>query len=58
MAHPTKTRRRNGKIWHLEDSELTRTDANALVKHLKRTEGKLARKNSTPSGWEVWWAKA
>jgi len=58
MAHPTKTRRRDGKIWHLEDSGLTRVDANALVRHLKHTEDKLARKNSAPDGYEVWWAKA
>ena len=56
MAHPKDTKRIKGKLWHKEDSKLTLSEARALQKHLKKTEGKRARKIHTPSGYEVWWA--
>jgi len=57
MPHPTETRRRKGKLWHLEDKGLTLVEARALQKHLKRTENKNATKNHTADGYQVWWSK-
>ena len=57
MAHPKEAKRLNGKIWHLEDQNLTLGEARALRKHLRKTEEKLAEFNHTPKGYEVWWAK-
>lgn len=60
MAHPKDVRRRNGKLWHKEDSNLSLTDARALKRHLKKTENKRARvyNDSKHTGkHEVWWAK-
>ncbi len=37
MAHPKETRRIKGKVFHLEDSGLSRGDALALRRHLKHT---------------------
>ncbi len=55
--HPNKTKRLEGRLWHLEDSELTKADARALAGHLRRTEDKRARIVKTKQGYEVWWAK-
>lgn len=57
MAHPKDVKRRKGKLWHLEDKELSLSEARALQKHLKCTEGKNARKNNAEGGYEVWWSK-
>lgn len=57
MPHSKNVRRRNGKIWHKEDSKLTLVEARSLKKHLKKTENKNARITHTPKGYEVWWAK-
>jgi hypothetical protein len=57
MPHPSKVKRVNGKVFHLEDENLTLAEARALQKHLKKTEDKRAIKNHTPSGYEVWWSK-
>jgi hypothetical protein len=57
MAHPTKTKRIGGYTYHLEDSKLKRYEAEALKKHLIKTEEKRARIVQTPKGHEVWWAK-
>lgn len=59
MPHSKDKRRRAGKIWHKEDSNLSLVEARALKRHLIKTEGKRARKNtdSKHSGkYEVWWA--
>ena len=47
----------DGKKWHLEDSNLSSCDAEALKRHLKKTEDKKARIHKTKDGNEVWWAK-
>lgn len=57
MAHPKVTRQASGRLWHLEDSRLTRTDALALKRHLVKTEEKRARIRKSTGGYEVWWAK-
>lgn len=57
MPHPKETRRIKGKLYHLEDSGLTKADALALRRHLKRTEDKLARTSKTKEGYQVWWHK-
>lgn len=56
MAHPTETRRSKGKIWHLEDKELTLVEARSLKKHLIKTEDKRAKVTKVPTGFQVWWA--
>ncbi len=57
MAHPTETKRRHGRLWHLEDSGLPISEARALRKHLIRTEDKKATINKSDGGYQVWWAK-
>ncbi len=57
MPHPKYVKRYRGKLWHLEDSKLTISEARALRKHLVKTEDKRARITHTPEGHEVWWAK-
>lgn len=57
MAHPIETKRLAGKLWHLEDSKLPKSDATALARHLRHTEDKLARINKGESGYQVWWAR-
>ncbi len=57
MPHPKDTRRVNGKLYHLEDSGLSRGDAMALKRHLKNTEDKKVRTSKAPDGYQVWWAK-
>ncbi len=55
--HPKETKRIGNKLWHLEDSKLTRVDAIALARHLRRTEEKLARISKGKDGYRVWWAR-
>lgn len=55
--HPKEIKRIGNKIWHLEDSKLTRGDALALSRHLKKTEEKRARVTKGKDGYRVWWAK-
>lgn len=55
--HPKETKRLGGRVWHLEDSGLKKVEANALSKHLKRTEEKRARTSKAKDGYQVWWAK-
>ena len=57
MAHPNVIRYIKRKAWHLEDQYLTLVEAKALVKHLRKTEEKLATYNKTERGYQVWWAK-
>lgn len=57
MPHPIETRRRQGKIWHLEDKGLTLSEARALRKHLVRTEDKRATISNVDGKYQVWWAK-
>ncbi len=57
MPHPKQTRRIGKRLHHLEDSGLTRSDANALKRHLSRTEDKKVRTHKGKDGYEVWWAK-
>jgi hypothetical protein len=57
MAHPKITKRRSGKLWHLEDSKLPVSSARALVTHLRKTEGKKATFNKTKDGFQVWWSR-
>jgi hypothetical protein len=61
MAHSKVTKRAEGKLWHLEDSGLTLSDAHALARHLRHTEDKRARVIAGPKGnlkrFQVWWAK-
>lgn len=60
MAHPKDVQRRQGKLWHKEDSNLKLVEARALKKHLRKTEDKHARvvNDSKHKGkYEVWWAK-
>ena len=56
MAHPKITKRRSGKLWHLEDSKLKKVEAQALSKHLRHTEEKKASMNKTKEGYQVWWS--
>lgn len=56
MSHPKEIRLINGTKWHLEDSGLSKTAANALATHLRHTEGKYARVTPNALGFEVWWA--
>ena len=55
--HPKETKRLGGRLWHLEDSGLTKGDAGALSSHLRRTEDKRARIVKAKNGYQVWWAK-
>jgi hypothetical protein len=55
--HPKETKRLKGKLWHLEDENLSKSDAMALKRHLKRTEDKKSRTSKTKDGYQVWWAK-
>ncbi len=57
MPHPKEVKRRHGKLWHLEDKELTLVEARSLKKHLRKTEDKSARVIKGAKGYEVWWAK-
>ncbi len=57
MAHPKVTRRVGGKLWHLEDSGLTKSDAQALRRHLTGTEDKAAKITKSKDGYKVWWSK-
>lgn len=57
MAHPKVTKRLNGKLWHLEDSELKKVEAQSLRTHLIKTEDKLSRISKTKDGYRVWWAR-
>ena len=58
MPHPTKTKKIGGHIYHLEDSKLKRYEAEALKRHLRKTEDKRARISQAKDGsYEVWWAK-
>lgn len=55
--HPKETKRSNGRLWHLEDSKLTMSDAQALARHLRKTEEKRARVTKAKDGYRVWWTK-
>jgi hypothetical protein len=57
MAHPKITKRRSGKLWHLEDSKLPVASARALRQHLVKTEEKRATINKAKDGYQVWWTK-
>ncbi len=57
MAHPKETKRLNGRVWHLGDSKLSKSEANALGKHLVHTEEKSARITKAKDGYRVWWSK-
>ncbi len=57
MAHPKETRKIGGRLWHLEDSGLSLSDANALLRHLVRTEDKKSKITKAKDGYKVWWSK-
>ncbi len=57
MPHPKVQKKLGNKIWHLEDKGLTRVDALALQRHLKRTEDKQSRISKAKDGYRVWWSK-
>ncbi len=55
--HPKQAKRLNDRLYHLEDSGLTKVDALALKRHLIKTEDKRARINKVKDGYQVWWAR-
>ncbi len=57
MAHPKDVKRLHGRLWHLEDKNLTLVEARSLKKHLRKTEDKRARVTNNNGKYEVWWAK-
>lgn len=57
MAHPKKTKKMEGDVWHLEDYGLKHSDAQVLARHLRHTEDKKARVIRSKDGCEVWWSK-
>ncbi len=57
MAHPKDTKRIKGTLWHLEDKNLTQSDAHAIARHLRHTEDKRAIISKTKNGFQVWWAR-
>lgn len=57
MPHPKDTRKRGGKLWHLEDKNLKHVEAKSLKKHLVKTEDKRASINKAKDGYQVWWSK-
>lgn len=57
MAHPNVIKYIKGKKYHLEDTVMTKTAAEALKTHLVKTEEKEAFFKKTKDGYNVWWAK-
>ena len=56
MSHPKETMKKGGKLWHLEDT-VSNADAGGLVRHLRKTEEKLAFSSPiSKTRRKVWWA--